>query len=84
MEDRENPEGRAFTPPSSATLARCDDEPIHIPGAVQPHGCLFETQGADFTIRCVSSNIRAVLGMGAGDALGRPIAEVLGESARTG
>ena len=72
------PDGRTFTPPTVETLARCDDEPIHRPGAVQPHGCLFEVRGEELVIGCVSSNLREVLGLGSRDALGKPLAEVFG------
>lgn len=73
--------GRDFSPPTTKTLARCDDEPIHLPGAVQPHGCLFEVEGDLLHILCASSNLRTVLGIGTGEALGKPLQDVLGEAA---
>lgn len=76
-------QGRDFTPPTTQTLARCEDEPIHIPGAVQPHGCLFEVTGDDLVVRSVSSNLRTLLGVGAGEILGQPLAAALGAEAAT-
>lgn len=78
---QEHGEGRAFTAPTVEFLARCEDEPIHIPGAVQPHGCLFEVRGETLEIVSVSSNIRGVLDVGASEVLGRPLSEVLGADA---
>lgn len=66
-------QGRDFAPPTTLTLARCEDEPIHVPGAVQPHGCLFDVRADDLGVRSVSSNLRSLLGVGAGDVLGKPL-----------
>ncbi|HEX2576786.1 MAG TPA: SpoIIE family protein phosphatase [Aquihabitans sp.] len=58
-------------------LAECAKEPIHAPGAVQPHGCLL---GLDEQRRVVvaSENCEAVLGVTAADLLGRPLSATLG------
>lgn len=73
--------GRAFAPPTAKMLARCDDEPIHLPGTVQPHGCLFEVEEDNLVVSCASSNLHAVLGCGTSEALGKPLSAVLGEAA---
>lgn len=78
---RDSGEGRAFTPPTVDTLARCEDEPIHVPGAVQPHGCLLEVEGTPLRIRQVSSNVRSVLAVGAGQLLGQTLDAALAPDA---
>lgn len=52
----------AGAPPGGAIdLDNCADEPIHIPGLIQPHGALlaFDHGGA---LRCWSANVPALLG----------------------
>ena len=58
-------------------LTNCDREPIHIPGAVQPHGALLALNPADLTVLQVSDNLGALLGVSPADALGRPIGDLL-------
>jgi light-regulated signal transduction histidine kinase (bacteriophytochrome) len=53
-------------------LTTCDREPIHIPGAIQPHGALIALD-ADHRVRMVSANCADLLGVPADEALGRPI-----------
>jgi chemotaxis family two-component system sensor kinase Cph1 len=55
---------------SDVDLATCDREPIHIPGAIQPHGALLAVAEDDLTILQGSANVV--------DLLGRPVEEVLG------
>jgi light-regulated signal transduction histidine kinase (bacteriophytochrome) len=43
-------------------LNNCDREPIHISGAIQPHGLLFVLQEPDLTILQVSKNTFNLLG----------------------
>ncbi len=43
------------------TLANCEDEPIHVPGAIQPHGALIALR-ADGMVLAASENIQALLG----------------------
>lgn len=43
------------------TLANCEDEPIHVPGAIQPHGALIALR-ADGMVLATSENIQALLG----------------------
>ena len=73
--DLEN--GRAFSPPTEFDLARCEDEAIRIPGAVQPHACLMEIDST-LTVLRVSSNLRVFLGKGAAEILGQTIDQILG------
>ncbi len=58
-------------------LEQCEAEPIHIPGAIQPHGVLFALAPADLRITQVSRNARPLLGIAAEGLLGRGLAEAL-------
>lgn len=58
-------------------LTNCDREPIHIPGSIQPHGCLLACDNAARTVLYHSANAPALLNL-PGDALGQPLADVIG------
>ena len=58
-------------------LSTCDREPIHVPGAIQPHGVLFTLSMPDLTVTQVSESVVHHLGVGVDDVLGRPLAGVL-------
>jgi chemotaxis family two-component system sensor kinase Cph1 len=60
-------------------LSSCDREPIHIPGAIQPHGVLIAVREPDLTVVAASVNLGAACGTEAADALGRPFAPLLEE-----
>jgi light-regulated signal transduction histidine kinase (bacteriophytochrome)/ActR/RegA family two-component response regulator len=66
------------TPPADRDLMDCADEPIHIPGLVQPHGMLLAV-GLDGQISHASANLSLPLCRDAATALGRPLADVLGQ-----
>ncbi|CAL3969400.1 unnamed protein product [Diplocarpon coronariae] len=59
-------EGHAvITGRDGQTLQRCEDEPIHIPGAIQEFGLLIgleERQDGDLIVRVVSENSRRLIG----------------------
>ena len=59
-------------------LTTCDREPIHLPGAIQPHGVLLAIREADMTIRLVSANCGAHLGVEAPALIGAPLARAVG------
>jgi two-component system, chemotaxis family, sensor kinase Cph1 len=61
-----------------ADLTECAREPIHVPGAIQPHGVLLELRGHDLTIVRVSANAPDVLGLEFDHLLGRPLAQFVG------
>ena len=63
--------------PEPVDLTNCDREPIHVPGAVQPHGVLFACRGPAFTIVQVSDNSEAVIGTPPAGLLGRSMEDVL-------
>ena len=48
-----------------ATLTDCDREPVHIPGAVQPHGMLLVLLEPELRIVPVSNNMRRPLELAA-------------------
>ena len=62
--------------PTAAELQECEDEPIRVPGAIQPHGVLL-THGRDGRILRASQNAEDLLGEGAAALLGREVGEVL-------
>ncbi|OLP57452.1 histidine kinase [Rhizobium rhizosphaerae] len=64
-------------------LTDCEREPIHIPGAIQPHGALAVLDPADLTLLAASANLSDILGCEAviGSRLGGAIGEKLDEIA---
>ena len=60
---------------SDDVLARCADEPIAVPGAIQPHGALLAVSEPDLAVVLASANAAAVLG-----AEPASLADVLGEA----
>ncbi|WP_435745677.1 SpoIIE family protein phosphatase [Nocardioides sp. SYSU DS0663] len=64
-------------------LETCDREPIHVPGAVQPHGLLLAVDRQTTRTVMVSANVEAMLGVPLDDALDRPLADLIGEAAAT-
>ena len=48
--------------PLDDALARCADEPIAVPGAVQPHGALLAVTEPDLTVVLASANAAGLLG----------------------
>ena len=62
------------TPPT-AEIANCDQEPIHIPGAILPHGAMLVLEAETLEVLQAAGNTLALLGL--------PIQELLGRSAVT-
>ena len=60
--------------PDSA-LESCAKEPIHIPGAIQPHGLLFALHSESLVVEQVSGNLVEILGLQPDSVLGRPFLE---------
>lgn len=54
-------------------LENCEDEPIHIPGRIQPHGFLISTEAATDIINVCSENISGFLKYTHEDLLGKNI-----------
>ncbi len=66
-----------------ADLTTCDREPIHVPGAIQPHGVLLalaadEDRSPSRTMM-VSTNVEELLGVPLAEAVGAPLARFVGE-----
>ncbi|MEO5900290.1 MAG: EAL domain-containing protein, partial [Ilumatobacteraceae bacterium] len=67
-------EGLAATAPQNA----CDREPIHLSGAIQPHGFLLVVDAVSLVVTAASANVPPLLG-GYDDPLGVKLGDVLGE-----
>ena len=59
----------------------CDAEPIHIPGAIQPHGVLLAVDPGTLAIIQISANCADLFGRSPESVLGRPLTELLGAAA---
>lgn len=59
-------------------LTNCEQEPIHIPGSIQPHGFLLGLKQDSYIIDYCSANCNAFIGLSHTDLLGRPLADVFG------
>ncbi len=58
-------------------LENCAQEPIHIPGSIQPYGMLFVVD-SHYTIEQVSANTQNWLGQGPENLLGKALTDFLG------
>nr|WP_028238924.1 ATP-binding protein [Stutzerimonas azotifigens] len=58
-------------------IAQCADEPIQIPGSIQPHGFLFVVDEPRLTLVQVSRNVEQWLGIAAEALLGLPLGELV-------
>jgi len=67
-----------LAPGEPVDLTNCEREPIHVPGSIQPRGVLLAVSEPDMVVRQVSRNLADVVGTAWDDALGRPLAEVIG------
>ena len=63
----------------SVNLATCDREPIHLIGAVQPHGALIAVDEERSVVDYASANTEAFVGFAPDAILGKDIASVIGE-----
>lgn len=63
-----------------ATLDSCESEPIHVPGAIQPHGLLLAVD-VDERIVVASRNTEEMLGLAFADVQGQVLADVVGDEA---
>lgn len=63
---------------STVDLTNCDREPIHIPGSVQPHGCMLVCDEEAVIIRRHSVNATEFLGLPEGSLVGRRLEDVMG------
>ena len=66
--------------PSELDRSSCEREPIHIPGAIQPHGAVLAALAGDWLVTHASANLAHILGRPAESVLGRSLEEALGKS----
>ena len=59
------------------TIQSCENEPIHVPGSIQPHGCLLAIDTDTGVVRYCSDNTQEFLGMPPDQLLQQKLAEVL-------
>lgn len=62
---------------TSVEVSDCDKEPIHVPGAIQPHGMLMALQEPQLAVTQVSENSADFIGVPARHALGKSLAKLL-------
>ena len=58
-------------------LTVCDLEPIHVPGAIQPHGVLLAVDPDRRVVVQASANAAALFAAAGGGVLGRPLSDLL-------
>ena len=61
-------------------LTSCEREPIHIPGAIQPHGALLALHSTDWTLAAYSANALTVFGIEPADLRQRPLDALIGDT----
>ena len=61
----------------AAVLAKCAEEPIRIPGAIQSHGYLFAVRTGTLVIEQLSENVGTLLGCEAGSLAGRSFLDLV-------
>lgn len=66
------------SPLNAATLDSCADEPITIPGAIQPHGALLTLREPDLVCLQATSNAEEIIGIPAALLTGRALGEGAG------
>ncbi len=64
----------------SQLFHQCDKEPIHIPGAIQPHGYLLAADKDNLSIKYISKNWEELLGKDVRQLLKQPLSTVLGQN----
>jgi chemotaxis family two-component system sensor kinase Cph1 len=71
--------GATFSGPTAfeLDLSSCDREPIHIPGAIQPHGILFGLTAGDLHVSAVSANLSDHMKAEPAAVLSRSIGELM-------
>ncbi len=67
---------QAVTTSGATDVTNCDREPIHIPGAILPHGAMLVLDDETFDIVQVAGDVTSLLGASVEDLLGHPAATV--------
>ncbi|MEP7765467.1 SpoIIE family protein phosphatase [Sanguibacter sp. 25GB23B1] len=73
-----DPREALLSPDVPVDLDNCAREPIHIPGRIQPRGCLLAVRATDLVVLQCSTNVADQLGRPADTLLGRPLAAAIG------
>lgn len=60
-------------------LTNCDREPIHIPGAILPHGAMIVADRESFAIEQLAGNLPGLLGLSTPDPVGMSLRDILNE-----
>jgi two-component system, chemotaxis family, sensor kinase Cph1 len=63
-------------PGAVVDLTNCENEPIRVPGSVQPHGVLLTMENARSVIRQVSANIDSLTGLTPDEVLGATLDKI--------
>ncbi|MBN7816304.1 ATP-binding protein [Algoriphagus pacificus] len=63
-------------------LTNCEQEPIHIPGSIQPHGFLLGLKSGTFIIDYCSENVSDYISKSHADLLGKGFQEIFGNDAQ--
>ena len=71
----------ASGPPLGLDPTVCEREPIHTPGAIQPHGALLAIHAESRIITHASANLFDILGRVPNAALGQPLEHIIGDAA---
>jgi chemotaxis family two-component system sensor kinase Cph1 len=72
---------RATPPAQLDGSSACAQEPIHIPGAIQPHGAVLAALADGLAVTHASANLAAILGRSPDTVLGRSLEQALGPEA---
>lgn len=65
-----------ITNTDNVNLSNCDEEPIHIPGTIQPHGVLLGVDKETKLIKFCSGNISRYLNISYEEALEKPLSKI--------
>jgi len=63
---------------NAVDISNCAEEPIHIPGMIQPHGLLLVFDETGFVINQVSENSEALVHLAPDELVDRPLEDLLG------
>lgn len=63
---------------ATVNLDTCDQEPIHLIGAIQPHGALVAVNATTLRIEYASTNSLDFIGFEANEILGKGLADIIG------
>lgn len=72
---------QAASAQGAVNLTNCELEPIHLVGAVQPHGVLLTVREADGLVLQASSNTPTMLSLAPADVIDRPLSALGGDLA---